>query len=146
MWQSEVKLNSDKSTLLWWLAKSLINSHLREQGQLHRKIYVKPCRTWLNKWGRFYSLWWGISSFNIWALAPHSSTLAWKIPWTEEPGRLQSTGSLRVGHDFTLTFHFHALEKEMATHSSVLSCLENPRDSGAPSMGLQRVGHDWSDT
>ena len=33
------------------------------------------------------------------AMAPHSSTLAWKIPWTEEPGRLQSLGSLRVGHD-----------------------------------------------
>ena len=33
------------------------------------------------------------------AMAPHSSTLAWKIPWAEEPGRLQSTGSLRVGHD-----------------------------------------------
>ena len=33
------------------------------------------------------------------AMAPHSSTLAWKIPWTEEPGRLQSMGSQRVGHD-----------------------------------------------
>ena len=33
------------------------------------------------------------------AMAPHSSTLAWKIPWTEEPGRLQSMGSLKVGHD-----------------------------------------------
>ena len=33
------------------------------------------------------------------AMAPHSSVLAWKIPWTEEPGRLQSVGSLRVGHD-----------------------------------------------
>ena len=33
------------------------------------------------------------------AMAPHSSALAWKIPWTEEPGRLQSMGSLRVGHD-----------------------------------------------
>ena len=33
------------------------------------------------------------------AMAPHSSTLAWKIPWTEEPGRLQSMGSLAVGHD-----------------------------------------------
>ena len=33
------------------------------------------------------------------AMAPHSSTLAWKIPWAEEPGRLQSRGSLRVGHD-----------------------------------------------
>jgi len=33
------------------------------------------------------------------AMAPHSSTLAWKMPWTEEPGGLQSTGSMRVGHD-----------------------------------------------
>ena len=39
------------------------------------------------------------------AMAPHSSTLAWKIPWTEEPGRLQSMGSLKVGlSDFTFTF------------------------------------------
>ena len=37
------------------------------------------------------------------SMAPHSSTLAWKIPWTEEPGRLQSTGSLRVGHDWVTT-------------------------------------------
>ena len=51
-------------------------------------------------------------------MAPHSSTLAWKIPWAEEPGRLQSMGSLS---DFTFTFHFHTLEKEMATHSSVLA-------------------------
>ena len=55
-------------------------------------------------------------------MAPHSSTLAWKIPWTEEPGGLQSMGSRRVGHllsNFTFTFHFHALEKAMATHSSI---------------------------
>ena len=44
----------------------------------------------------------------------HSNTLAWKISWTEEPGRLQSLGSLRVrpDSDFTFTFHFHAVEKE----------------------------------
>ena len=59
-------------------------------------------------------------------MAPHSSTLAWKIPRMEEPGRLQSMGSLGVGHDLVtslsiFTFHFHALEKEMATHSSVLA-------------------------
>ena len=60
-------------------------------------------------------------------MAPHSRTLAWKIPWTEEPGRLQSMGSLGVAEgptrlsDFTFTFHFHALEKEMAPHSSVLA-------------------------
>ena len=58
------------------------------------------------------------------AMAPYSSTLAWKIPWMEEPGRLQSMGSLRVGHNGATSlslFHFHALEKEMATHSSVLA-------------------------
>ena len=56
-------------------------------------------------------------------MAPHSSTLAWKVPWTEEPGGLQSMGSLRVRHnsEFTFTFHFPALEKEMATHSIVLA-------------------------
>ena len=60
------------------------------------------------------------------ATAPHSSSLARKIPWMEEPGRLQSMGSLGVRHDFTFTFHFHALEKEMA-----IQILENPRDGGA---------------
>ena len=54
-------------------------------------------------------------------MATHSSTLASKIPWTEEPGRLQSMGSLRVRHNVTFTFPFHVLEKEMATHSSVLA-------------------------
>ena len=77
------------------------------------------------------------------AMAPHSSTLAWKIPWTEEPGRLQSLGLLRVRHDFTFTFtfHFHALE-EMATHSRVLAWripgMGEP--GGLPSMGSHRVG------
>ena len=82
-------------------------------------------------------------------MAPHSSILAWKIPWTEEPGRLQSMGSLRVRQlsDFTFTFHFHALEKEMATHSSVLAW--RIPGTGGPggllSMGSHRVGHDWND-
>ena len=75
-------------------------------------------------------------------MAPHSSTLAWKIPWTEEPGGLQSMVS-RLS-DFTFTFHFHALEKEIATHSSVLAW-RIPRTwepGGLLSMGLHRVGHD----
>ena len=73
-------------------------------------------------------------------MGTHSSTLAWKIPWTEEPGRLQSMGSLKSWarlSDFTLTFHFHALEREMATHSSILAWripgIEEP--GGLPSMG-----------
>ena len=83
------------------------------------------------------------------AVALHSSTLAWKIPWTEEPGGLQSMGSLRVGHDWatSFTFHFHALEKEMATHSSVLAWRipGTGEPGGLLSMGLHRVGHDRSD-
>ena len=80
------------------------------------------------------------------AMAPHSSTLAWKIPWMEEPGRLQSMGLLSRTRlsNFTFTFHVHALEKEMATHSSVLawriSGMGEP--GGLPSMGSRRVGHD----
>ena len=74
------------------------------------------------------------------AIAPHSSTLAWKIPWMEEPGRLQSMGSLRV---CTTELHFHTLEKEMATHSSVLAWRVpgTGEPGGLPSMGSQEVGH-----
>ena len=80
-------------------------------------------------------------------MAPHSSSLAWKIPWMEEPGRLQSTGLFKSQtrlSDFTFTFHFHALEKEMAPDSSVLAWripgMGEP--GGLPSMGLHRVGHN----
>ena len=80
------------------------------------------------------------------AMAIHSSILVWKIPWMEEPGRLQSMGSqsrTRLSN-FTFTFHFHALEKEMATPSSVLAWripgTEEP--GGLPSMGSHRVRHD----
>ena len=82
-------------------------------------------------------------------MATHSSTLAWKIPWTEEPGGLQSMGSLRVRHNRAtsislFTFHFHALEKEMATHSSVLAWrIPGTGEPGRlPSMGSHRVRQD----
>ena len=82
-------------------------------------------------------------------MAPYSSILAWKIPWTEKPGRLQSLGSLSQTRlsDFTFTFHFHALEKGMATHSSVLAWRVpgTGEPGGLPSMGSCRGGHDWSD-
>ena len=77
------------------------------------------------------------------AMATHSSTLAWKIPWMEEPGRLQSMGSLSGTRlsDFTFTFHFHVLEKEMATHSSVLAwrITRTGELGGLLSMG----SHSW---
>ena len=87
-------------------------------------------------------------------MAPHSSTLAWKIPWMEEPGRLRSMGSWRVGHNwatspsvFTFEFLHFSLEKEMATHSSVLAWRipGTGKPGGLPSMGPHRVGHDWRD-
>ena len=74
-----------------------------------------------------------------------SSTLAWKIP-----GSPQSMESLRVGHDWATSlslFSFHALKKEMATHSSVLAWRipGTTEPGGLQSMGSHRVGHDWSD-
>ena len=81
------------------------------------------------------------------AVSTHSSPLAWKIPWTEEPGRLQSMGLQRVGHNWATYFHFRALEEEMATHSSGLAW--RIPGTGEPgrlsSIGLHRVRHDWSD-
>ena len=76
------------------------------------------------------------------------STLAWKVPWAEEPGRLQSMGLEELDRtklsDFTFTFPFHALEKEMATHSSVFAwrILGMGEPGGLPSLGSHRVGHD----
>ena len=64
-------------------------------------------------------------------MAPHSSTPAWKIPWAEEPGRLQSMGSLRVRHK-RLHFHFSlSCIGEGNGNPLQCSCLENPRDGGA---------------
>ena len=65
-------------------------------------------------------------------MAPHSSTLAWKIPWAEEPGRLQSMGSLRVGHTEQLHFHFSlSCIGEGNGNPLQRPCLENPRDGGS---------------
>ena len=65
-------------------------------------------------------------------MAPHSSTLAWRIPWTEEPGGLQSMGLRGVGPTERLHFHF-SLSSIGEGNGNPLqcSCLENPRDGGA---------------
>ena len=62
------------------------------------------------------------------AMATHSSTLAWKIPWTEEPGRLQSMGSWRVAHDWATSL---SCIGEGNGNPLQCSCLENPRDGRA---------------
>ena len=76
------------------------------------------------------------------AMAPHSSTLAWKIAWTEEPGRLQSMGSLRVRRDSETS---PSCIGEGNGNALQCSCLENPRDGGAwwaAVYGSHRVRHD----
>ena len=77
-------------------------------------------------------------------MAPHSSTLAWKIPWMEEHAVHGVAKSRTRLSDFTFTFHFHTLEKEMATHSSVLAWRipEIGEPGGLPSMESHRVRHD----
>ena len=79
-------------------------------------------------------------------MAPHCNTLALKIPWMEEPGRLQVHGVAKSWtqlSDFTFTFHFQALEKEMATHSSVLAWRipGTGEPGGLLCMGSHRVRH-----
>ena len=64
-------------------------------------------------------------------MAPHSSTLAWKIPWTEESGGLQSTGLRRVGLDWATSFSLSLSCIEGDGTPLQCSCLENPRDRGA---------------
>ena len=80
-------------------------------------------------------------------MAPHSSTFAWKIPWTEEPGGLQSMGLLGVS-DTTEQLHFHFSLSCIGKGNGnppQCSCLENPRDRGAwwaAVHGSHRVEHD----
>ena len=82
-------------------------------------------------------------------MAPHSSTLAWKIPWTEEPGGLQSMGLLRVGHDWATSLSFftfmHWRRKWQPTPVFLPGESQGWEPGGLPSIGSHRVGHDWSD-
>ena len=77
------------------------------------------------------------------AMATHSSTLAWQIPWTEEPGRLQSMGSLRVGH-FWATSISLSCTGEGNGNPLQCSCLENPRDREAWWAAVYGVAQSWT--
>ena len=81
------------------------------------------------------------------AKAPHSITLAWKIPWTEEPGRLQSMGSRRVGHDWATSLSLSCIGEGNGNPLQFpawrIPGTEEP--GGLPSVGSHRVGHDWRD-
>ena len=92
---------------------------------------------------------WSNSLFTIYtythmyrAMAPHSSTLAWKIPWTEETGRLQSMVWLRVGHDWGASLSLLCIE-EGNGNPLQCSCLENARDGGAWCSAGCGVTQSW---
>ena len=79
------------------------------------------------------------------AMAPHSNTLAWKIPWMEEPDRLQSMGSLRVRHDWAILLSLFTFMFGEGNGSPLqCSCLENPRDGGAWWAAVCRVPQSWT--
>ena len=74
-------------------------------------------------------------------MAPHSSTLAWKISWTDEPGKLQSMGLLGVRHDWANSLS-HIVEGN--GNPFQCSCLENPRDGGAWWAAISGVAQSWT--
>ena len=78
-------------------------------------------------------------------MAPHSSTLAWQIPRTEKPGRVQPMGSLGVGHDWvTSLLLFTFIHGEGNGNPLQCSCLENPRDRGAWWAAVYGVAQSWT--
>ena len=84
------------------------------------------------------------------AMAPHSSILAWKIPWTEKPGRLQCMGLWRVGHDWATSLSlFTFMRRRRKWQPTPVFLPGEPQGPGSlgglPSMGSHRVGHDWCD-
>ena len=78
-------------------------------------------------------------------MATHSSTLAWKIPWTEEPGRLQSMGSLGVGHDWATSLSLFIFMHWGRKWQPTPVFLPGESQGWLMSLGLHRVGHYWSD-
>ena len=93
---------------MWWMdgitnsmdmSLSKLHETAKDREAWHAAVHgVAKSQTQLSDWATYYHPMLNISSGE--GMAPHCSTLAWKIPWTEEPGRPQSTGSLRVGHDW----------------------------------------------
>ena len=82
-------------------------------------------------------------------MAPHFSTLAWKIPWMEEPGRLQSMGSLRVRHDWATSLSFFTFMHWRRKWQPTPVFLPGESQGWGSLVGCRlwnyRVGHDWSD-
>ena len=113
---------------------------------------VSESQTWLSNWTTTTYATHQFKSVPVWvpekAMAPHSSTLAWKISWMEEPGRLQSMGPLRVGHDSVTSrslFTFMHWKRKWQPTPVFLPGEPQGRWSlvGCHLLGC-RVRHDWS--
>ena len=113
-------------------------------------LSIFPCASWSSLCLSWRSVCLGLlPNISEKAMAPHSSTLAWKIPWMEEPGGLQSMGSWRVGHDWatslSLFTFMHWRRKWQPTPSVLAWRIPGTGEPGRlPSMGWHRVGHDCS--
>ena len=133
--KSLLQQHSSKASILW--CSAFFTVQVSHPYMTTRKTIALTRRTLV---GKVMSLLFNMLSKLEKAMAPHSSTLAWKIPWTEEPGGLQSMGLLRVGHDratsLSLFTFRHWRRKWQPTWCS---CLENPRNGGAWWAAIYRV-------
>ena len=98
-----------------------------------------------------YPLFFVFPSLSEKAMAPYSSTLAWKIPWMDEPGRLQSMGSLRVGHDWTTSLSLFTFMHWRRKWQPTPVFLPGESQGGGILVGCHlwgrtEVQHDWSDS
>ena len=105
------------------------------------KLEQNPFVTAFVSWAT--NIWFFVIFYAFHSGVSHSTNLAWKIPWMKEPGRLQSKHSRTPLSDFTFTFHFHALEKEMAIHSSVLAW-RIPGTAEPGGLQLCGVAQSWT--
>ena len=124
---SAIKKNTFESVLMRWIKLEPIIQSEASQKEKHQ-----------------YSI---LTHISEKAMATHSSTLAWKIPWTEEPGRLEAIGSLES--DMTERLHFHfslSCTGEGNGNPLHCSCLENPRDGGAYWAAVYGVAHSQTTT
>ena len=91
-------------------------------------------------------LWGSVRAAAEKAMAPHSSTLAWKIPWMEEPGRLQSMGSLRVGHDWATSLSLFTFMHWRRKWQPTPEFLPGESQGRGSLVGFRLWGHTESDT
>ena len=142
------------------------DSMYHQWGDTHDGINIKALRdskNWYLWWSTGSQLWKDFFFFDfntsnycelLWnysekAMAPRSSTLAWKIPRAEEPGRLQSMGSLRVGHDWATSLSVFTFLRWRRKRQPTPVFLPGESQGRGSLVGCRlwgrRVGHDWSD-